>query len=236
MPPRIGTAGWSIPHPSAPSFPTEGTHLHRYSQTLNCVEINSTFYRPHRPSTFTKWANETPENFLFSVKAPKAITHTSALAPHPEPLQAFLDQTSHLGAKRGPLLFQLPPSQAFDPTRAETFLVLLRDLYQGPAVFEPRHPTWFTPEPDALLRRFHLARAAADPARIPAAAEPGGDPTLVYYRLHGSPRIYYSHYADAYLDRLSSTLTPQTWVIFDNTASGAATENALTLQKLTAGS
>jgi uncharacterized protein YecE (DUF72 family) len=229
---RIGTAGWSIPRTSAASFPTEGTHLRRYSQTLTCAEINSTFYRPHLPRTYAKWAVETPEDFLFSIKAPKTITHESALAPTPSLLKEFLAQSSNLGEKRGPILFQLPPKQAFDPTRSEAFLTLLRDEYHGPAVFEPRHETWFTPEAESLFQTFQIARAAADPPRVPAATQPAGDRALTYYRLHGSPRIYYSSYSHEYLDTLSKAITSQTWVIFDNTASGAATENALCLKSL----
>jgi uncharacterized protein YecE (DUF72 family) len=235
-PPRIGTAGWSIPRTASQSFPTEGTHLQRYARIFNCTEINSTFYRPSRPSTYTKWASETPDDFLFSLKAPKAITHESGLSPNPRPLNDFLTQTGMLAEKRGPILFQLPPKRSFDPNHAEAFLTILRDLYEGPAVFEPRHETWFTPEAESLFQRFHIARAAADPPKVPAASNPGGAPNLVYDRLHGSPRIYYSAYTPEYLATLAETiaLQPATWVIFDNTASGAATENALTLKSLSA--
>jgi len=232
MPLRIGTAGWSIPRLTSASFPTEGTHLERYARVLHCAEINSTFYRTSRLATYAKWAASTPDDFLFSLKAPRTITHESALAPAPQQLKDFLTQTSALVEKRGPILFQLPPKQAFNPTRAKAFLTLLRDLYQGPTVFEPRHETWFTPEAESLFKTFHIARAAADPPRIAAATQPGGDPTLVYYRLHGSPRIYYSTYTPEYLEALSKAITPHTWVIFDNTASGAATENALSLNFL----
>jgi uncharacterized protein YecE (DUF72 family) len=231
MPPRIGTAGWSIPRALTASFPTEGTHLERYARVLNCAEINSTFYRPSRPSTYAKWASQTPDDFLFSLKAPKTITHTGTLDP--APIKDFLTQTSALVEKRGPILFQLPPKKAFDPTSTHAFLTILRDLYEGPAVFEPRHATWFTPEADALLRDFHIARAAADPPKAPSGDEPGGAPSPRYSRLHGSPRIYYSSYPDDYLAALStaiSTSPVEAWVIFDNTASGAAAENALTLK------
>ena len=71
----IGTAGWSIPRQVAPHFPGEGTHLHRYARVLHCVEINSSFHRPHAAATYARWAASAPAEFRFSVKIPRAITH-----------------------------------------------------------------------------------------------------------------------------------------------------------------
>jgi len=237
---QIGTAGWSIPRLHAEQLPTAGSHLERYARTLACTEINSTFYRPSRPSTLLRWAASVPDNFRFSLKAPKAITHEAALATDTATLgalHAFLDQTRAFGPKLGPILFQLPPKQSFDPTRARAFFTELRALHSGFIALEPRHSTWFTPEADSLLIEFDIARVAADPARVPEAAHPGGSTKLLYYRLHGSPRIYYSPYASDYLKALAFELSakpPQTeaWVIFDNTASGAALGNALSLSLL----
>ncbi len=240
---RIGTAGWSIPRVLAESFPGEGAHLERYARTLPCAEINATFYRSPRPSTYARWIASVPESFRFSVKAPKAITHEAALNCTPEQLQGFLDEARTLGPRLGPILFQLPPKLAFDPARAETFFKDLRTRHTGPVALEPRHPTWFTPEADSLLMQLHIARVATDPVITPEAAHPGGSPTLVYFRLHGSPRTYYSPYTPEYLAQLAATLsrgparksrTPpaEVWCIFDNTASGAAAANALTLAEL----
>jgi uncharacterized protein YecE (DUF72 family) len=238
-PVRIGTAGWNVPTQFTAEAPTTGTHLARYARTLSCAEINSSFYRPHRPSTWTKWAASAPASFRFSVKAPKTITHEAHLACTPDQLKTFLEAVSHLGKKLGPILFQLPPKSIFDPAVAETFLKMYRHLQQGPTVFEPRHPTWFTPLAEALLQRFHIARAAVDPAPVPAATTPAGTAQLIYHRLHGSPRIYYSDYPASYLKTLAATITHQrktaeVWCIFDNTAAGAAFGNALTLQQLLA--
>jgi uncharacterized protein YecE (DUF72 family) len=130
---------------------------------------------------------------------------------------------------------QLPPSLAFDEDVAATFFAALRARYAGTVAAEPRHESWFGAEADRLLTTWHVARVAADPARVPAAAEPGGWPGAVYYRLHGSPRTYYSAYDTAFLDALAPRLlaapTPA-WCIFDNTAAGAATVNALDLLAL----
>ena len=232
---RIGTAGWSIPRASAAAFPGIGSHLERYSRALPCAEINSNFSRSPRASTYARWISSVPEYFRFSVKAPRAITHEAALAAAPAHLQAFLDQARSLSAKLGPILFQLPPGLAFDPTRAELFFTTLRNLYSGPVVVEPRHPSWFEPTPNSLLNRLQIARAAADPARVPSAASPGASPAHVYFRLHGSPRTYYSSYSDEFLSDLAAKLASHTptaaevWCIFDNTASGAAAADALRL-------
>jgi uncharacterized protein YecE (DUF72 family) len=101
-------------------------------------------------------------------------------------------------------------------------------------VWEPRHASWFSDEADHLLREFQIARVAADPACVPLAAQPGGYDSLVYFRLHGSPRRYYSSYDDSALNLLASQLSQfatkaEVWCTFDNTASGAAIANALDL-------
>jgi uncharacterized protein YecE (DUF72 family) len=233
---RIGTAGWSIPKQYAEALPQIGTHLERYSQLLSCAEINSSFYRSHRLSTWEKWAASVPEDFRFSVKAPKTITHEVNLVCGPEPLKTFLAEIKTLAIRLGPILFQLPPKSAFNPNVAEAFFTLFRDQHSGPTVLEPRHPTWFTAEADHLLQKFNIARVAADPARIPAAATAGGWSQLLYCRLHGSPRMYYSAYPETYLRTLATSIAQQQakeiWCIFDNTASGAAFGNAQTLMRL----
>jgi uncharacterized protein YecE (DUF72 family) len=230
---RIGTAGWTIPRLSVSSFPTEGSHLERYARALNCVEVNSTFYRPPQTKTLLRWAASVPAGFRLSLKAPKAITHEAKLNCEPELLQDFFASATLLGEKLGPILIQLPPSLAFDTRLAETFFTMLRDLHPGPIACEPRHASWFTPAVATILSDFQIARVAADPARVPEAAHPGGWPGLVYYRLHGSPRAYYSSYSVEFLHTLARSLTgPNTWVVFDNTALGAAAQNALTLADL----
>src|SRR5687768_16375503 len=110
---RIGCAGWSLPRDSWPQFPETGTHLQRYAQRLNAVEINSSFYRPHQPATYERWAASVPAGFRFSVKVPKTITHESRLRSCDALLASFLAQATGLGDKLGCLLVQLPPSLAF---------------------------------------------------------------------------------------------------------------------------
>jgi uncharacterized protein YecE (DUF72 family) len=233
--PYVGTAGWSIPRAAHDRFPGRGTHLQRYGHGLSCVEINSSFYRPHRRDTYARWAESTPTHFRFAVKMPRVITHERQLRGARDQVNRFLDETSGLGPKCGPLLIQLPPSHVFDARVTARFLEMLRARHHGPVVWEPRHATWFDGRADRLLAGFSVARAAADPPPAVGADRAGGWDGLVYYRLHGSPRMYWSRYDAAFIDATSRAilnLPPSTevWCIFDNTAAGAAIDNACELR------
>ena len=200
---------------------------------LPAVEINSTFYRTHRAATFERWASSVPRAFRFSVKIPRAITHDQQLTRSGPLLDALLADLAPLGARLGCLLVQLPPSLEFDSRAARAFLAGLRKRFDRGIALEPRHASWFGGGADRLLNDFKVARVAADPPRAEVDVEPGGWPGLAYFRLHGSPRIYYSPYESQYLDSLAEKLTAlrrrriPTWCIFDNTTLGAATGNAL---------
>jgi uncharacterized protein YecE (DUF72 family) len=232
---RIGTAGWVIPAGVRDRFPVEGTALERYAQRLPVTEINSTFSRSHKRQTYERWATAVPDEFQFAVKVPKSVTHHQRLVDVDILLDRFLEEVAALGTKLGPLLIQLPPSLVFDVSIVRKFLECIRRRASRPLVCEPRHSSWFLGEAHQLLSDYEVARVAADPARVPEAALPGGSNSIVYYRLHGSPRMYYSEYGAAYARELASRLTapvaPETWCIFDNTTSGAATLDALALQE-----
>lgn len=233
----VGTAGWSIPRAEQSRFPPGQSLLARYAKALPAVEINSTFYRPHRASTFERWAASVPRAFRFSVKIPREITHDQRLAGSAKLLKVFLADLAPLGTRLGCLLVQLPPSLAFDTRVARAFFTTLRKQFDGGVALEPRHASWFGDSANRLLTKFKVARVAADPPRAKGDGEPGGWPGLVYFRLHGSPRIYYSSYEDDYLDALAGRLQElrrariPTWCIFDNTTLGAATSNALSLSE-----
>lgn len=233
---RIGTAGWSIPRASACRVDPSGTHLQRYAGPFRCVEINSSFYRPHAPATYRRWHDATPPDFRFAVKMPRTITHERALRNARQPFMAFLAETEGLAEKRGPILVQLPPSLSFEASVAQRFFDLIRHNYLGPLVCEPRHATWFSPRVASLLHGYDVARVAADPPPVPEAAVPGGWPRLAYFRLHGSPRTYWSRYDATYIATLATALrslpqADEVWCMFDNTASGSAIENAWELRE-----
>ena len=231
---HIGCAGWSIPAAHRARFPAEGSALERYARVFDCVEINSSFYRPHQPATWRRWAASVPPDFRFAVKMPKAISHGCRLQACDGLVHGFLDQVDELEQKLGWLLLQLPPSLAFDAAVALPFLEHLRERYAGALACEPRHASWFRAPVDRALRTLGVSRVAADPARVRRAAVPGGDRQRLYARLHGSPRMYYDAYAPQVLARIGRRLAraPQAWCIFDNTASGHATADALALRSM----
>ena len=267
---RIGSAGWSIPRAWRDAFanpddlPAQvgqgspvpasdgragASHLEKYARRFSAVEINSSFYRHHRRTTYERWAAAVPSDFRFAVKLPRTITHDQSLVAFDAPLDVFLEEVSGLGDRLGPLLVQLPPSLPFDEGVANEFFAGLRAMHGGDVVCEPRHPTWFEDDADALLSRYQVARVAADPACVPAAARPGGSSHLVYARLHGSPHMYRSSYASAFLEQIGEMLVTaqrradglarggptcmaEAWCIFDNTTLGAATGNALELLEI----
>lgn len=228
--PIIATAAWSIPKTVADRFAGEGSGLTRYASVFKGVEINSTFYRRHKPSTFARWAESVPDGFRFSVKIPRELTHVRRMKDIGEPFGIFLEDISPLGKKRGPLLCQLPPSLAFDPDQMETALNAMRNADQGSIVIEVRHKSWASNEAAALLRKYAIDPVLADPAPV-WLAEDFADPPL-YVRLHGKPRIYYSSYTEEEISAFSKRLTAGSWCVFDNTASGAAIENALTMLEM----
>lgn len=235
---HVGTAGWTIPKLAAEQFAAAGSHLQRYASRMNAVEINSSFYRPHRKTTYERWAATTPADFKFSVKVPKQITHEQWLQDCEGELAAFVEEVGGLDQKLGALLVQLPPSLAWDETIARSFFPMLRGLHEGAVVCEPRHASWFDDEPTQQLAEFAVSRVAADPSVVAAAAVPSGDLETCYFRWHGSPRIYYSSYDSAALTALAARLVTsesssrEVWCIFDNTAGQAAIHNALELMGL----
>lgn len=231
---RLGTAGWTIPRADAAAFPATGSHLERYARVFAAAEINSSFHRPHRRATYTRWAASVPPGFAFAVKCPRTITHTARLVDCGAALDTFLGECGGLGAALGVLLVQLPPRLAFDEVVADRFFTALNARSGTPIACEPRHPGWFGPDADALLVGHRVARVAADPAIVPAAAVSGGWPGLAYWRLHGSPALYRTSYDDGRLGPLAAALAASaaarpTWCILDNTASQAATGDALSL-------
>ena len=236
---RVGTAGWSIPANIRPEFPIAGSALERYATRFNAVEINSSFYRPHKHSTYENWASQVAEDFAFSVKLPRNISHHSRLRDIQEPLKRFAAEGSGLGCKLGCVLVQLPPSLAFfKPTTVMAF-DLLRQAFACSIVCEPRHRSWFSCEVGEVFTNAAIARAAADPAICVPASVPGGDTDTCYYRLHGTPDIYYSDYGAKDIENYARSInevkqTSEVWCIFDNTADGRAISNALSMQQQTA--
>lgn len=236
-PVRVGCAGWSLPTKCAARFDEGASALQRYATRFGVAEINSSFYREHKPETYARWAQSVPDGFRFSVKLPRTISHECRLRGAASMLDAFLHGVEQLGDRLGALLLQLPPSLAYDGRTASAFFRALRQRTAVPMACEPRHASWFTAAADAMLARHGVARVAADPARHAQAVHPGGARHWSYWRWHGRPRMYYSSYEEHDLQdlalqaRQAATRGPA-WIILDNTAHGHAVPNALRLQAL----
>ena len=229
---NIGTAGWTIPTTVAEQFPAQGTALERYATRFPVAEINSSFHRPHRQSTWERWRDSVPDHFRFSVKLPKTVTHQAKLADAADLLGPFLEQAHVLGPKLGVLLVQLPPKLELDSGLVSAFFSELAARTEARIACEPRNLSWFSDDADLLLAELSVARVAADPAVCDAAERPGGWRGLAYWRLHGSPVMYRSSYDDRIEDlarEMRSGPAPESWCIFDNTASSVAAGDALSL-------
>ena len=234
----VGTAGWQVGGTTREHFTATGSHLEQYASTFNAAEINSCFYRPHRRSTYERWAASVPEAFRFSAKVPKLVTHDLRLVGVKAALEQFIGEVAGLGDRLGVLLVQLPPSFELELRGARAFFRRLTDLSPAAVVCEPRHTTWFTEAADRLFQSCNISRVGADPARVPEAALPRAFGGVLYTRLHGSPRMYYSSYTSEFLQYTAAQLDRETrsrlptWCIFDNTAYGVATHNAVALRDL----
>ena len=125
----VGCAGWNLWKEHAAPFPETGSHLERYAAVFPAVEINSSFYRPHKPETYARWADSVPEAFRFAVKVPRAITHDARLLDAGAQLEKFAREAGKLGEKLGCLLVQLPPKFGFTDEPARTFFSQLNDLF-----------------------------------------------------------------------------------------------------------
>lgn len=231
---RIGCAGWAIPRDARDAFPQQGSHLECYAQVLGMVEINTSFYRPHRPQTYVRWGASVPDGFRFSVKLPRTISHDARLRGADALLARFAGEVSALGERLGCILVQLPPKQEFDAAVADAFFALARAAFSCMIACEARHPSWFGDDATAVLARHGVTRVIADPP----AGQPGAHvPTTasIYLRLHGAPRVYYSDYADGYLEKLAQDIRIHTqagrdvWCVFDNTMSKTFMRQALYL-------
>jgi uncharacterized protein YecE (DUF72 family) len=233
---RVGLAGWSNPPAKRADRAAAQTHLSYYAAHFPCVEINSSFYRPHQSATYARWRDETPAAFRFSVKMPRSVTHESHLKRCTAEVARFYDEIAALRPKLAAVLVQLPPNLEFNSRTVRAFFNSVPQHRGAKVVCEPRHPSWFTGVAEHVLRDVGVSRVAADPARSPGAGVAGGAARFAYFRWHGSPRMYYSKYSEAQLAEFAATVRKtkalETWCVFDNTARYAAWDDALQFMAL----
>ena len=231
----IGTSGWNYTDWQQNFYTGVARRdwLRFCARRFTGIEVNATFYRLQDRRTFARWREETPPAFRFAVKANRYLTHVKRLLDPVEPIQQERERAEGLGEKLAVVLWQLPGSLPKAMDRLECFARGLDDWPEARHVVEFRHPSWFVPEVAASLRAHRLAVCWSDAADWPLWEAITTD--LVYVRLHGHARTCVSSYdaaaLDAWAGRIHGWLDEQ-WqvhVYFDNSANGAAPQDALRL-------
>ncbi|RAV99973.1 DUF72 domain-containing protein [Pseudochryseolinea flava] len=234
----IGTSGWHYKHWTGSFYPA-GTkpsdQFSLYKEHFNAVEINNSFYRLPSLNVFKKWHAESPEKFLFVVKANRFITHNKKLKDPEESIKRFFDNVKFLRKKLGPILFQLPPSWKKNVVRIESFLEALPKRYRY--VFEFRNSTWYDEDIIQALRRHRSAFCIYELAGHLSPVFITAD--FVYVRLHGpGAGKYQGSYTDKQLAEWSKQCEEwkreglDVFIFFDNDEKGYAAFNAKAFQKI----
>lgn len=235
----IGTSGWSYEHWTGVLYPPglpQRERLATYVRCFSTVEVNSTFYHWPRPATFAGWRRRLPEGFTLAVKAPRGLTHGARLYAPERWLERIIAGVHELGARRGPLLVQLPPDLPYDWARLAYFLALLPPWLRVTCEF--RHPSWHREETFALLERHGAAYCVMSGAHLPCILRATSQ--AVYIRLHGPDRhhLYAGSYRDNDLrwwaDRIRewSAQGHTVYAYFNNDGDGSAVRNAAHLRGL----
>ena len=185
---RVGVGGWTFDAWRDDFFPAglpQKRELEYASRQLSAIEVNGTFYRLQKPATFAKWRDETPDDFIFSLKAPRFVTQRSVLAEAGEAIERFVGSgIAELAGKLGPIVWQLPPTHRFEPTDLESFLQLLPKQHAGLPLrhaLDVRHPSFKASAYLALARRYRVATVFTDSDDYPSFADITGP--FVYCRL-----------------------------------------------------
>jgi len=233
----VGTSGWNYKHWKGNFYPenlNQKEWLKYYSDRLKSVEINNSFYRLPDIKTFKNWSNNTPSNFIFSVKGSRYITHMKKLKDPARSSKILFTHIKHLKTKLGPILFQLPPRWRFTKERFENFLSILPGKYRY--TFEFREKSWWNEEVLELLKEHNCAFCIYELAGTLTPKEITAD--FVYIRLHGPGDKYQGSYSTKELSGWAGAASSwqgknkDIYIYFDNDDSGYAIKNALELQEM----
>jgi uncharacterized protein YecE (DUF72 family) len=239
----VGTSGYTYRHWwNGVFYPRELPQkrwLEFYSQFFDTVELNISFYRLPERKTFEGWYQRTPEDFLFSIKGSRFITHIKRLKDCQEPLEVFFDRAQGLKEKAEVILWQLPPSFRLNIQRVGEFCRLLTDLFGSKPVrqvFEFRDASWFCPEIYGLLEEHNFSLCLAHSPALSSVERRTAD--FVYIRFHGGESTYASNYSEGEIRDWSERIKGwfgeglDVYAYFNNDAFGFAVQNALTLKEL----
>ncbi|HEY9007350.1 DUF72 domain-containing protein [Ohtaekwangia sp.] len=233
----IGTSGWNYKHWIGTFYPADiraDQQLAYFQKTFRTVELNNSFYHLPDAETFKKWKDASPKDFIFAVKGSRYITHMKKLKEPGEALHNFLENSSALGRKRGPVLFQLPPGWKLNFERLQEFLKQLPRTNRY--TFEFRNTSWYTEEVYTLLQEYNCAFCIYEleghltPLKITA--------DFIYIRLHGPGGKYQGSYTKATLKRWAKRMSDwaaagkDVYIYFDNDQAGYAAFNAKQLQDM----
>jgi uncharacterized protein YecE (DUF72 family) len=233
----IGTSGWSYAHWKGRFYPTDISSeemLGFYCRYFQSVEINNTFYHLPDCATLEHWRDNTPADFVFSVKASRYITHMKKLTDPRKSLGVLLDRISVIGNKLGPILFQLPPKWRYNQERLSLFLDSLSKEFRY--AFEFRDHSWLNEQCYELLGRHGAAVCIYELDGFLSPHQVTGN--FVYLRLHGPGGPYQGNYAPGTLSEWAKAISSwsarhtSVYCYFDNDEAGYAAKNAIELQEM----
>ncbi|MCX7973429.1 MAG: DUF72 domain-containing protein [Candidatus Aminicenantes bacterium] len=232
---QVGTSGWSYRGWRGLFYPEDlspSQWLAFYSQYFSTVEINMTFYRFPKPETMEHWAKLTPDNFAFSLKANRRITHLKKLREIKADLRYMYILAQSLGKKLGCLLFQLPPSLRIDLPLLEDFLAQLETRFLN--VIEFRHPSWYNEAVYDLLRQKKVILCLVSSKQVPPKMVVTS--STAYVRFHGLTAGYRYFYSDSELEvwaaNLSQLPVKEIFIYFNNDYRAHAVQNGLRLRSM----
>lgn len=205
-----------------------------YCEYFNTIEINSSFYRQPSAKSFATWYDTSPANFLFTIKAPRTITHYGKFQETASLISDFYQVTANgLKDKLGCVLFQMPPSFSYTEERLNSLLEQLDPGFKN--VVEPRHISWWNNRVMQAFREHHITFSGISyPSSLPDDIIQHNE--LIYYRFHGKPVLYKSLYAEKEIQEFAAAIEPgnkQVFVYFNNTWGTSALTNAKQLQSIT---
>ena len=203
---RVGVGGWTYAPWRGNFYPAGLPHsreLEYASRQLTAIEVNGTYYSSFKPASFARWRDETPDDFVFSLKASRFATNRKLLASAGESIDRFIGSgIAELGPKLGPIVWQFMPAKAFDPVDFEAFLTLLPEGVAGRPlrhVLDVRHQSFESPQYLALARKYGCVTVHTDSEKFPAIAD--AQAPFAYLRLMRNAAAIRTGYSPAALDQ-----------------------------------